>query len=275
MPLDTETGMTYGDILARVAARTNHTKVDSDGKLTPPSNAQTLAIMKDAVGSAIEYIYRKDPSWSFMRRELQIVLDPTGSAYNAHGGTNHTYILPAYVRSGPLADFYISNPVTSQYSVRPKTWEHVSRQLAQSDNSGEPAMYALRTDPETGRWLVRFYPKPALSRTVAAPFYIPPPKPVDLDQRHHLGAQHDELIIEVAAAKFVQTDEENRGMAAELMARADAAIEEAKRMDKQNRITAFQATDTAGSREYAKIDQTITKIVTRSGTQTFVAIAPE
>lgn len=237
---DFQTGLTFRDLILRVAETFNMAPSGPDGR-TIPTNADHLDWCKRVVNDAYSRVQSAHNAWRALRPLVAVNLSntPTGDSI---GGTNYRYRLPRYVRGQPSGPWVPldDNLAIMQIGVRPylmlRRWHY------EHGSTGKPAFAAVGFDSEGlqrggPEMELVVYPAPDRTYTIAAKFIVRSDKLVDLDDRHLFGAELDFLILDACRLEGAIADDgmtgASPGLRQEWMARYTDSLRRAITIDAQ------------------------------------------
>jgi hypothetical protein len=214
--LTIDTSLTFQDFILRTAEKVGLCDYPTGGVASIPLD---LDRCKRAVNDGIEMIYRAYPKWTFLSQVIEITTSVDGSGPTNIENDPARYVLPWYVTGQPNKDPVWSNTPTAGWggAARLIDYNQVLLMRARSTNgvngtvyTGWPRFCATTTyEPSNGGrrgWELILYPNPNLAFLLRMDFRVFAPKMIDLTDRHVMGAQHDQTLIDAAAWAFKRDD---------------------------------------------------------------------
>jgi len=163
---------TFAEIMLRVALDLGAAKYPAGSNNTPilPTDPATLSKIRDAVNRGRSEFYADFPDAQFRRRVLEIDIGAGATTYQVDGDSS-TYKLPVDWMGPPQGKIVITGGrggflvLTSMDRVR-------AAEATYAAASAIPTMIACELEPEpqqgeVSRWLMRVWPPPDISYTVA------------------------------------------------------------------------------------------------------------
>lgn len=200
-----------------------------------------------AINDGIEMVYRAYPKWTFLDQTIDIPLSVDGTGAECIDSDAGRYRLPWFVAGPPQKD-----PVWSQ---TPQTgWGGMARLIdynqvlamrAVSTNgqngtvyTGWPKYVGCTTyQPRNGKrqgWELVVFPNPNQAYTLRCTFRVFAPKMVELGEKHVMGAQHDQTLIDAAAWAFKRDDSKDPTERAMYKAEFDQSLSQSIALDQEN-----------------------------------------
>lgn len=234
-----DTGMTFQELIVRVAEAAGVADYSSGGVAAVPSSASSLDLCKRMVNDGYQKFIsgartqnkKTYTGWTFLKPLTTITLAPDGAGPLNIDASPSRYRIPIPVVANPQ-EWTISE-TTSSFSTTANVTgiDRVWSMLASNVTTGRPVLAALapvlpKVPGEAPGWEVVFWPKPDKAYQATARFRLQPRRMVALEERHVAGAEHDQTIIamSIAAMKVRNKSEDAAGAVAEADMFMDASI---------------------------------------------------
>lgn len=193
---DLRLGLTFGDLVLRVAEYLGVAETNDDGTVAIPTNARNLEACKRVVNDGFRKFYIAKPRWRWASQTISITFDTDGEGSLNVGGDNWRYYMPDGFYGHVLSPLTYGENVGHMEIV--EVPEHIILGLyATGDTTGWPNRYAIRkiaNDPK-GRWELLVYPKPSSAETVTCQIHVWQNKMVELTDRPNCGAPFEDAVL--------------------------------------------------------------------------------
>lgn len=248
-----DSGLSFGELILRTAeaAGVHSAPTTAGGISAIPDNADILDRIKRCVNDGLSRMYRDYPRWTALRPILSIQFNPSTPGPTSLSGDVSRQALPTAVSITPIGRWVASTDDGWSGPVSVVSIETMLASKRSISDSGMPriaAVVANGYDASTSAptYELRVYPAPSQTVTISGRATVIPPRLVENDQRHPLGSEHDQTVVDAACAAWYANHPDSKTRS-EWTARYLQSLQASVVFDRQKQPGALGRTTMPGS----------------------------